>query len=81
MEPCMLGGWQIVFIIPAQKQTRPAFYWFAKEDLEDNGSYAGNWFISGKISRGNANFFFFNGGGRGGGIHCGKELEVGLRRG
>lgn len=58
MEPCMLGGWQIVFIIPAQKQTRPAFYWFAKEDLEDNGSYAGNWFISGKISRGNANFFF-----------------------
>lgn len=24
--------------------------------------------------------FFFNGGGRGGGIQCGKELEVGLRK-
>lgn len=36
MGPCMLGVWEIVFIIPAQKQTRPAFYWFTKEDLRDN---------------------------------------------
>lgn len=48
-----LADW---YYYSAQKQTRPALYWFAKEDLGDNGSYTGNWFISGKTSREKSKF-------------------------
>lgn len=75
MELCMLEVWQIALFIPAQKQTRLAFYQ-CEEDLGDNGSYTENWFISGKACKENANLF--SGGGRGGGIPCRQELEVGL---